>query len=220
MTGGSLEPLERDLYKVLATDLPHARRLAFGVVLGQAGVTVAAALCAWGIADRRAALSALLGGGIATAGSLAMARLVFGGGAGADARRALGALYLGEALKLAVVIALFVLVLKWVRVAPLAMLAAFAATLLVYRLRCWPRRRPRGGACRGAWGDGSTDDKHGSREGPGRNAVHPAPPGVPVEQGAARDHRLLGHQLRHRVLLGVARAGVLRAVPVGGTQGD
>src|SRR5256885_1288067 len=132
MTGGSLEPLERDLYKVLATDLPHARRLAFGVVLGQAGVTVAAALCAWGIADRRAALSALLGGGIATAGSLAMARLVFGGGAGADARRALGALYLGEALKLAVVIALFVLVLRWVRVAPLAMLAAFAATLLVY----------------------------------------------------------------------------------------
>src|SRR5205814_6985464 len=96
MTGGSPEPLERDLYKVLATDLPHARRLAFGVVLGQAGVTVAAALCAWGIADRRAAFSALLGGGIATAGSLVMARLVFGGGAGADARRALGALYRGE----------------------------------------------------------------------------------------------------------------------------
>ena len=150
MTGGSPEPLERDLYKVLATDLPHARRLAFGVVLGQAGVTVAAALCAWGIADRRAAFSALLGGGIATAGSLVMARLVFGGGAGADARRALGALYRGEAVKLAVVIALFVLVLRWVRVAPLAMLAAFAATLLVYWIallaapptssRCVPRR--------------------------------------------------------------------------------
>src|SRR5947209_20428803 len=116
MTGGSLEPLERDLYKVLATDLPHARRLAFGVVLGQAGVTVAAALCAWGIADRRAALSALLGGGIATAGSLAMARLVFGRGAGASAQRALDALYVGEAVKLAVVIVLSVPVLKWVRV--------------------------------------------------------------------------------------------------------
>src|SRR5256886_13035716 len=90
MTGGSLEPLERDLYKVLATDLPHARRLAFGVVLGQAGVTVAAALCAWGIADRRAALSALLGGGIATAGGPGMGRLGFGGGAGAGARPALG----------------------------------------------------------------------------------------------------------------------------------
>src|SRR5256884_9694164 len=86
MTGGSLEPLERDLYKVLATDLPHARRLAFGVVLGQAGVTVAAALCAWGIADRRAALSALLGGGIATAGRLGVGRPGFGGGAGAESR--------------------------------------------------------------------------------------------------------------------------------------
>ena len=135
---------------MLATDLPQARRLALGVVLGQAGVTVTAALCAWGIADPRAALSALLGGGIATAGSLAMARLVFGGGAGADARRVLGAFYLGEALKLAVVIVLFVLVLKWVRVAPLAMFAAFAATLLVYWIallaalptsrRCAPRR--------------------------------------------------------------------------------
>src|SRR6266480_3418688 len=72
MTGGSSEPLERDLYKVLATDLPQARRLAFGVVLGQAGVTVTAALCAWGFADARAGLSAFLGGGLATGGKLAM----------------------------------------------------------------------------------------------------------------------------------------------------
>src|SRR5438046_6774238 len=112
MTGGSPEPLDRDLYKVLATDLPHARRLAFGVVLGQAGVTVAAALCAWGIADRRAALSALLGGGIATAGSLVMARLVFGGGAGAEARRALGGIDRGDAVRLAGVGEVISLVLR------------------------------------------------------------------------------------------------------------
>jgi len=105
---------------VLAIDLPHARRLAFGVVLGQAGVSATVAL------------AALLGGGIATAGSLAMARLALGGDAGADARRALSALLLGEAVKLAVVIGLLVVVLKVVRVAPLAMFAAFAATLLVY----------------------------------------------------------------------------------------
>ena len=117
---------------MLATDLPHARRLAFGVVLGQAGVSATAALAAWALSGPRAALSALLGGGIATAGSLAMARLALGGGAGADARHALGAFYFGEAVKLAVVIGLFVVVLKVVRVAPLAMFAAFAATLLVY----------------------------------------------------------------------------------------
>jgi ATP synthase protein I len=134
----------------LASDLPHARRLAFGVVLGQAGVSVMAALCAWGIADARAGLSALLGGGIATAGSLAMARLALGGGAGADARRALGAFYLGEAVKLAVVIGLLVLVLKWVRVAPLAMFAAFAATLLVYWIALLAALPHSGGARRSA----------------------------------------------------------------------
>jgi ATP synthase protein I len=117
---------------VLAIDLPHARRLAFGVVLAQAAVTVTATLIAWGVADRRAALSALLGGGIATLGSLVMAALVFGGGRAMDPQRVLGMFYLGEAVKVALVIVLFVLVLKLVNVAPLAMFVAFAATFLVY----------------------------------------------------------------------------------------
>jgi ATP synthase protein I len=135
---------------VLAIDLPHARRLALGVVLGQAGMTVTAALCAWGVADRRAGLSALLGGGIATVGSLAMAGLTFGGGAGANAQRALGAFYVGEAVKLAVVMVLFVVVLKLVRVAPLAMFAAFAATFLVYWIALLAALPAPGGARRGA----------------------------------------------------------------------
>ena len=115
-----------------AIDLPHARRLAFGVVLGQAVVTVVVALGALWLAGRVAAVSALLGGGIATAGSLAMAGVGLAGAPAADAQRALGAFYVGEAVKLALVVVLFVVVLKWVKVAPLAMLAAFAATLLVY----------------------------------------------------------------------------------------
>lgn len=114
-----------------AIDLPRARRLAFGVVLGQAGVTVVAALMAWGLAGEGAARSALLGGGIATAGSLAMATLVFAGAA-ANAQRIVAAFYVGEALKLAVVAVLFVVVLRTVRVVPLAMLASFAATYLVF----------------------------------------------------------------------------------------
>jgi ATP synthase protein I len=117
---------------VFALDLPHARRLAFGVVLAQAAVTVTAALLTWGFADRRTALSAFLGGGIATLGSLVMAGLVFGGGRGRDPQRVLGAFYLGEAVKVALVIVLFVVVLKLVNVAPLAMFLAFAATFLVY----------------------------------------------------------------------------------------
>ena len=117
---------------MFAIDLPHARRLALRVVLGQAAVTVIVALVAWAIAGRNSGVSALLGGGIATLGSLAMAGVVFGGIASGGAARALGAFYTGEAVKLTLVVVLFVAVLKLVRVVPLAMFAGFAGTYLVY----------------------------------------------------------------------------------------
>jgi ATP synthase protein I len=143
-----LEPPRRDLYKVLAIDLPQARRLAFGVVLGQALVSVTAALCAWALAGNRAGWSALIGGGIATAGSLAMAFLVFGAVAANAPERVLGRFYLGEAVKVVLMMVLFAVVLVKVPVAPLAMFAAFAATFLVYwiaLLRAMPRvSGPRG----------------------------------------------------------------------------
>ena len=113
-------------------DLPHARRLAFGLVLGQAGVTMAVALCAWGLAGPRAAVSALLGGGIATAGSAAMAGIGFADPEASGAPRIVSAFYVGEAVKLAIVVALFVVILKWMRVAPLALFAGFAATFPLY----------------------------------------------------------------------------------------
>ena len=135
---------------MLAIDLPRARRLAFGVVLGQAGVTVMTALCAWGLSGWLAARSALLGGAIATLGSFAMAAVALGGTAKAGARHALGAFYVGEALKLAIVIVLLVVVLKAMRVAPLAMFAAFAATFLVYWIALLGALPALGGARRGA----------------------------------------------------------------------
>ncbi len=60
-----------------------------------------------------------------------MAGVAFGATTG-GARRALGAFYVGEAVKLTIVLALFVVVLKVVRVAPLAMFGGFAATYLMY----------------------------------------------------------------------------------------
>ena len=131
-----------------AIDLPHARRLAFGLVLGQAAVTAIAALCAWLLGGQVAGLSAFLGGGIATVGSLVMAGLVFGDAG--SAQRALSAFYVGEAVKLAVVVILFVVVLKMVRVAPLAMFAAFAATFLVYWIALLGALPRMGGTRRGA----------------------------------------------------------------------
>ncbi|MDB6090942.1 MAG: hypothetical protein JWN85_3726, partial [Gammaproteobacteria bacterium] len=46
---------------MIAIDVPNARRLAFGVVLGQAVVTAIAALLSWAIGGPLAAVSALIG---------------------------------------------------------------------------------------------------------------------------------------------------------------
>ncbi len=117
---------------MIAIDLLRARRLTFGVVLGQAAVTVLVALGSWALADFRAAVSALLGGGIGTVASLAMAVLSFGGSAASEPQRALRALYIGEAAKVAVVIVLFVAVLRTLKVVALAMLGSYIATFFVF----------------------------------------------------------------------------------------
>jgi ATP synthase protein I len=117
---------------VSAIDLTRARRLAFGVVLGQALVSVIVALAAWGWAGRLAGISALLGGGVSAAGSLAMALLGFRGPAGAGGPALLGALLAGEAAKFGVIVVLFVLVLTLIRISAVAMFVAYAATFLVY----------------------------------------------------------------------------------------
>jgi F0F1-type ATP synthase assembly protein I len=117
---------------VIAIDLALARRLAFSVVLGQAAVTLICTLACWLIADSHAALSAALGGGISSAASLAMALLGFGGRSAADPQRAIRAFFVGEAAKIALVIVLFVAVLKTMKVVPLAMLGTYIATFFVF----------------------------------------------------------------------------------------
>jgi ATP synthase protein I len=117
---------------VIAIDLPNPRRLALSVVLGQAAVTVICALASLGLADAHAAFSALLGGGISSVASLAMALVAFGSRTATDPYRALRAFFVGEAAKVAVVIVLFVLVLKTMKVVPLAMLGSYIATFFVF----------------------------------------------------------------------------------------
>jgi ATP synthase protein I len=117
---------------VVAIDLSQVRRLAFGLVRAQAVVTVVVAVVSFALAGRHAAISALLGGGISTLASLAMALVAFGKFASGDALRLVGAFYAGEVIKLAVVIALFVIVLRLMNVSPGAMFTAYGATFLVY----------------------------------------------------------------------------------------
>jgi ATP synthase protein I len=118
----------------VAIDLPRARRFALRVVAGQALITVIAGILCWALAGANEARSALLGGGIGTVATLAMTLVSFGDRAGSDAQHAMRALLLGEAFKLGLVVVLFVVVLKLLKVSPAALFAAYVATFFVYWL--------------------------------------------------------------------------------------
>jgi F0F1-type ATP synthase assembly protein I len=118
----------------VAIDLPRARRFALRVVAGQALVTIIAGVLSGALAGGKGALSALLGGGIGTVANLAMALLSFGSRTAANAQKAMGAFLVGEAVKLGLVVVLFVVVLKVLKVMPAALFAAYVATFVVYWL--------------------------------------------------------------------------------------
>jgi len=61
-----------------------------------------------------------------------MAYVGFGREATTDPQRAIRAFFVGEAAKVAVVIVLFVVVLKTMKVVPLAMLGSYVATFAVF----------------------------------------------------------------------------------------
>lgn len=117
---------------VVSIDAAQARRVAFTIVLWQGAVTVVVALVSYLMAGRLAAFSALVGGGISTLASLVMAALSFRTSSLANAHSAVRGFYVGEAAKLATVVVLFVLVLRTLKVSPLAMFAAYVATFFVY----------------------------------------------------------------------------------------
>ena len=116
----------------VSIDAAQARRVAFTVVLWQGAVTVVVALVSLFVATRLAAISALLGGGISTLASLVMAVLSFRRSSLASPQNAVRGFYVGEAAKLATVVVLFVVVLRTMKVSPLAMFAAYVATFFVY----------------------------------------------------------------------------------------
>jgi F0F1-type ATP synthase assembly protein I len=116
----------------IVIDLPAAKRLAFGVVRGQAAVTAVAALVALALGGAHVAVSAALGGAIGTVASLGMALMAFGGKGPSNPARILGTFYAGEIVKVALAIVSFILVLKLAGASPLPMFAAYMATFIVY----------------------------------------------------------------------------------------
>lgn len=117
---------------MVTLELPQARRLAASVVLGQVVVTVVAAAICFAVWGRTAGLSALVGGGISALASAALALIGFAAPAGAAAERVARAFYVGEATKIAVTVALFVLVFVTMKVSFAALFGAYIATLFVY----------------------------------------------------------------------------------------
>jgi len=109
---------------------PGIRRLAARILLAQAAVTVAlAAICTigWGA---RSGLSALAGGGIGVLANVFMTLSALRPTASAGG--ALGRLMLGQFMKVAVTVALFVVAARTGQVVWPAMLAAYVATLVVF----------------------------------------------------------------------------------------
>jgi ATP synthase protein I len=117
---------------VVTLELPQARRLVANVVVAQVVVTVVAAGIAFAVSGITAALSALIGGGISAAASLVLAWLGFRNAAGASAEQIMRSFYVGEGSKLALTVALFVVVLKTMTVSYLALFGTYIATLFVY----------------------------------------------------------------------------------------
>jgi ATP synthase protein I len=117
---------------VVTLELPQARRLAMSVVLGQVAVTVVAALICFAVWGRVPGLSALVGGGISAASSLALALIAFGSPAGAAAQRVARAFYVGEGVKMAVTVTLFVVAFLTMKLSFPALFGAYIATLFVY----------------------------------------------------------------------------------------
>ena len=117
---------------MVTVDLPAARRLAVTIVVGQALVAVAIALLCLGFSGTLAAKSALLGGGINVLASGAMVLLAFGRSGGADAMQIARSFYIGEGLKLVIMIAGFILVLTTLKVSMVALFCAYVATFFVY----------------------------------------------------------------------------------------
>ena len=117
---------------MVTLELPQARRLAASVVLGQVSVTVVAAAICFAVWGRIAGLSALVGGGISAASSAVLAIIGFSASAGAAAERVARAFYVGEAMKLAVTVVMFVVVFVTMKVSFAALFGTYIATLFVY----------------------------------------------------------------------------------------
>lgn len=109
-----------------------ARRQAFQLVAGQAAIAGVVALLCAALMGAQAGLAAAAGGAIGALASLVQVLSGFRRSAGNDARAIARGFYRGEALKIAVTVVLFVLVLRGRRLPAGPLLAGYVATFVAY----------------------------------------------------------------------------------------
>jgi ATP synthase protein I len=117
---------------VVTLELPQARRLAMSVVLGQVAIMVVAAILCFAVWGRNAGISAVVGGGISAISSAALVLIGFASSAGSDPERVARAFYVGEGVKLALTVGMFVVVFLTMKVSFVALFGTYIATLFVY----------------------------------------------------------------------------------------
>ena len=115
---------------MIKTREPDVRRLAARILIAQAAVTVALAALCYGLWGARHGASALAGGSIGFIANLYMtlAALRPGGGAGL----VLGRVLLGQFVKVALTVAMFIAVARTGKAVWPAVIATYGATLVVF----------------------------------------------------------------------------------------
>ena len=118
---------------MVTLELPQARRLAMSVVLGQVVITVVAAIICFAVWGRIAGISARSWAvAFPLLASAALALIAFGSPAGSDPERVARAFYVGEGVKLALTVVMFIAVFLTMKVSFAALFGTYIATLFVY----------------------------------------------------------------------------------------
>ncbi len=111
-----------------------AARTVSRIIAAQVTVVCLAALMALVLGDGRAAMSAVVGGGIALVTTGVFALKVFSARPGSSAARVAAAFVMGEVIKLGLTVVLFAAAIIWLDVSFLVLILSYAATLLAYWL--------------------------------------------------------------------------------------
>lgn len=113
-------------------NLKALRRAAYRLAAWQAALTFGVAGVAAAISGVAAAQSALMGGGISIVAGLYQALRMYSGQAALQPERFMRSVYTGEAIKIALTVALFIVVIRVMRPQFAPMIVAYAATFVVY----------------------------------------------------------------------------------------